>query len=221
MSTIPSRIVKVASAPRRRPAAAVLDHGERLLVLGLYAWLVYRILAAYAVEGGAANLLLLPSEGLVVFFTLVRRGTRDISGRTIDWLLAFGATTAPLLASPAQGGKLLVLQAVAATIMLSGIMVQVHAKLVLGRSFGCVAANRGVKLSGPYRFLRHPMYAGYLLTHVGFLLANLSAWNIGIYLMCYCLQVPRLLAEERLLRSDDRYRKYLRTVRYRLIPGVF
>ena len=105
--------------------------------------------------------------------------------------------------------------------MLAGFFIQVCAKLALGRSFGCVAANRGLKFAGPYRFVRHPMYLGYLLTHVGFLVVNASAWNVATYVICYGLQVPRLLAEERWLGRDERYRKYARVVRFRLIPGIF
>ena len=45
-------------------------------------------------------------------------------------------------------------------------------KLTLGRSFGLMPANRGVVSSGIYRFVRHPIYAGYLITHVAFLAAH-------------------------------------------------
>jgi len=92
---------------------------------------------------------------------------------------------------------------------------------VLGRSFGVVPAHRGLKLAGPYRFVRHPMYAGYLLSHLAFLTMNCTWWNVGVYAVLYGLQVPRLLAEERLLDTDLRYRAYRTKVRYRLIPGIF
>jgi protein-S-isoprenylcysteine O-methyltransferase Ste14 len=106
-------------------------------------------------------------------------------------------------------------------LMLIGMIVQVHAKIVLGRSMGCVAANRGLKFYGPYRFVRHPMYAGYLIIDVAFVLMNPSDWNCGIYALCYAAQIPRLLAEERLLSQDSQYKEYRADVRYRLIPGVF
>jgi protein-S-isoprenylcysteine O-methyltransferase Ste14 len=207
-------------AARRAWIIRILEGAERGLVLGLYGWLVVRMVAAYLAEGSVANLTLLPSEGLVVAFMLIRRTTRDISVRPADWLLAFGATAAALLADPGIG-RALVPPAAGAILMLMGLLVQVHAKLVLGRSFGCVAANRGLKLAGPYRFVRHPMYAGYLLTHVAFFLMNPTGWNLAVYGICYGLQVPRLLAEERLLRRDTCYASYMAAVRYRLIPGVF
>ena len=111
--------------------------------------------------------------------------------------------------------------AVGACMMLVGIVVQVAAKLTLGRSFGWAPAHRGLKLSGPYRVVRHPMYAGYLLCHAAFLLMNCTMWNFVSYAACYAAQVPRLLAEERLLRRDERYQTYMTRVRFRLLPGVF
>jgi protein-S-isoprenylcysteine O-methyltransferase Ste14 len=189
-------------------------------VLGLYGWLVARLLTSYWSNGGIGSLLLLPSEGLVVAFILVRRPASDVSRRPGEWLLALAATCSPMLVSAGLGDAL-VPPAVGAALLLMGMLVQLHAKLTLGRSLGCVPAHRGLKLAGPYRFVRHPMYAGYLISHLAFLLMNPTAWNLAAYALCYALQVPRLLAEERLLARDPHYRTYQAAVRYRLIPGVF
>jgi len=102
-----------------------------------------------------------------------------------------------------------------------GALIQLHAKLTLGLSFGCVPAHRGLKLAGPYRFVRHPMYAGYLIGHVAYLLINPTGWNVAIYALCYCLQIPRILTEERILGRDPAYRAFSQRVRYRLLPGIF
>jgi protein-S-isoprenylcysteine O-methyltransferase Ste14 len=198
----------------------LLDGGERLMVLALYAWLVRRMILGYMARGDAIDLLVLPSEGIVVVFLLLRRGAREISKRPGDWLLATLATCAPLLIAPAETGPLVPVT-LAASVFLMGLFVQVHAKINLGRSFGCVAANRGVKRSGPYQFVRHPMYAGYLLSHVAFLSLNPSLRNLALYTIGFGFQIPRLLAEERLLGLDPAYREYQQAVRYRLIPGLF
>lgn len=105
--------------------------------------------------------------------------------------------------------------------MTVGLVVSVAAKLTLRRSFGLVAANRGVIVSGPYRLVRHPMYAGYLMIHVGYLLSGPNAWNVFIYALTTGLQIVRILAEERVLKADPLYQQLCLKVRYRLVPLVF
>jgi protein-S-isoprenylcysteine O-methyltransferase Ste14 len=216
-----------AKAPPAAPAPAapfsgtgvLLDLLEQLGMLALFGWLAARLLSGFLQTGELANLLLLASEGLVVFFFLIRRRTAEISRDPAEWLVALGATTAPLLAAP--GGHQWFPPLAAAPALLMGLIVQLHAKLVLGRSVGLVPAHRGLRISGPYRFVRHPMYAGYLLTHVGFWALNPTAWNLSVYLLAWSCQVPRLLAEERFLGRDAAYREYRRRVRFRLLPGIF
>jgi protein-S-isoprenylcysteine O-methyltransferase Ste14 len=105
--------------------------------------------------------------------------------------------------------------------MLTGLYIQISAKLILGRSFGILAANRGIKVDGPYRVIRHPIYAGYTVTHIGFLLAFPSLWNAVLYSTELAIQITRLLREEFLLKQDQTYRDYASRVRYRLIPMIF
>jgi protein-S-isoprenylcysteine O-methyltransferase Ste14 len=210
---------KLATEPRTALAASC-DLAERGIVLSVYLVLVARIVTQVWNSGELTNLLLLPSEGLVVVFLLLRRRTNDISLNWKDWLLALSATLAPMFVEPGTGAAVVPL-ALAAVLALAGLVVQVLAKIALGRSFGCVPAHRGLKLSGPYLLVRHPMYAGYLISHVAFLLVNPTPHNLLTYAVCYALQIPRLLAEERLLAMDPKYREYQTTVKSRLIPGVF
>jgi isoprenylcysteine carboxyl methyltransferase (ICMT) family protein YpbQ len=205
--------------PARRLDQA-LDGLERMLVLILYGWLVFRIVKNFAPDNGAVDLLLLLSEGLVVFYFLIRRRALNISRRPVEWLAAMIATCAALLVLPEPGQGLVPLQ-LAACVLLAGMIIQILAKITLGRSIGCVPAHRGVKVSGPYRFIRHPMYAGYSLSHLAFLAANPSFWNAAIYAVEFALLLYRLGAEERLLSRDPLYADYRRVVRYRLIPGLF
>jgi protein-S-isoprenylcysteine O-methyltransferase Ste14 len=201
-------------------AGRTYDLLERAIGVGLYLWLVVRVVAGWQRGAGAASLFILPSEGLVLAFLLVRRPARQLSLAPRDWALALTATMAPMLVTPGIG-RPLVSPVVAAVVMVMGIVVQLHAKLILGRSFGCVPAHRGLKLDGPYALVRHPIYAGYLLGHLAFLLVNPTAWNGLAYATCYALQIPRLLAEERFLARDPEYAQYLTRVRWRLMPGVF
>ncbi|RXZ36342.1 isoprenylcysteine carboxylmethyltransferase family protein [Oxalobacteraceae bacterium CAVE-383] len=118
-------------------------------------------------------------------------------------------------------GIQLVPEACAAAVQIVGVLIQIYAKLSLRRSFGLLPANRGVVVFGPYRFIRHPMYVGYCVTDIGFLLANLGLRNLFLVLLQWGVQVVRIMREERLLSKDDTYRQYARRVRYRLIPGLF
>ena len=118
-------------------------------------------------------------------------------------------------------GRGLIHPGIASILMLFGIFLQLHAKITLGRCFGLIPSHRGLKLRGPYRLIRHPMYAGYLLSHIGILCMSPTLWNFCVYAVCYSLQIPRLLAEERILSRDPSYVNYSSTVRYRLFPGVF
>ena len=74
-----------------------------------------------------------------------------------------------LLARPGGDGLPRVLCEV---VQLSGLLVAFLSLATLGRSFGIVAANRGVKTRGPYRFVRHPTYMGYLICYLGYVAEN-------------------------------------------------
>jgi protein-S-isoprenylcysteine O-methyltransferase Ste14 len=212
--------VDVTSVRSRPTVPVLLDLVERLTILALYLWLVARIVASMSEGAGALNGLILISEGSIVFFVLIRRTTLDVSRDPADWFFALAATCAPLFVV-LNPGQSLVPVASAGFIWIVGTILQISAKLTLRRSFGCVPANRGLKLGGPYRFVRHPMYAGYLLCHVAYLLINPNMLNLLLLVLCDCMQIPRLLAEERLLGRDPRYLAYRDEVPWRVIPGVF
>lgn len=125
------------------------------------------------------------------------------------------------LAFRIEPGIRLVPESVAACLQIVGMVIQIAAKLSLRRSFGILPANRGVVVRGPYRFLRHPMYFGYLIKDVGFLLPNFGIQNLFVLVVHWILQLGRIVREEKLLSGDRRYREYMSRVRYRLIVGVF
>jgi protein-S-isoprenylcysteine O-methyltransferase Ste14 len=76
--------------------------------------------------------------------------------------------------------------------------------------------------TGPYAYVRHPMYAGGLLMFLGMPL-QLSSWLglAGLVLLAPLLAV-RIVMEERTLAAElDGYRDYAERVRYRIIPGLW
>jgi protein-S-isoprenylcysteine O-methyltransferase Ste14 len=197
-----------------------LDFTEKIVVTILYSFMAARMVPVVLETGAYPIIVLLVSEAVVVLFVAFRRRTTAISHRTSDWLVGFAGTLAPLLAVPPQGEAIIPI-AYCGLLMLGGFCLQMAAKLTLRRSFGVVAANRSVKISGPYRLIRHPMYAGYVLTHLGFLLSGPNFWNFGLYSLTFGLLVVRVLAEERMLRQDPAYQLLSAKVPYRLVPFVF
>jgi protein-S-isoprenylcysteine O-methyltransferase Ste14 len=93
--------------------------------------------------------------------------------------------------------------------------------LTLWRSFGLVAANRGVVQTGPYRVVRHPIYSGYVVVYAAFILAYPSVRNLASELSATVLIVIRIIAEERVLSADPAYQAFKARVPFRLIPGLF
>lgn len=169
--------------------------------------------------GRLTSLFWMASEGMVVILLVFRRESKTVSRSVSDWVVALGGSFAVLLVRPVE--QALVPDAVGFALQLLGTAFEVCGKAALGRSFGIVPANRGVIVRGPYRIVRHPIYLGYLVTHVGFLLSNCSARNVATYAVAYFFQILRILSEERFLGGDENYRTYRERVRYRLIPGIF
>lgn len=194
----------------------VLDRIEQGLIVILWLALVSRV--AHSLNGYAP--LVLIAETAVMIFTLIRRPTQNISLRFGDWLLAITATAAPLLIQPGVD-RLPALAPLGVVLVLFGNLVQALAKLSLRRSFGIAPANRGIKSDGLYRFIRHPMYAGYLAVHIGLMILMPSLFNLALYTIGWWAQILRLRAEEALLSQDPAYQVFMGKVRYRLVPGVF
>ncbi len=195
-----------------------LDLAEQVVVVVLYGALFLRLWPGGLTLEQLAPLLILPTEGLVVVLLLIRRRTDQISTNWWDWLVAAVGTTLVLLidkgGAPVAGG-------LGPFLMVFGLIIHVGAKLSLWKSFGLVAANRGVRSNGLYSVVRHPMYAGYIISHIGFLLAAPSLWNVAVYAGAWAALVARIYAEERLLNEDAAYGRYRAAVPYRLVPRVF
>ncbi len=117
-------------------------------------------------------------------------------------------------------GVHLIPETVAVGVQITGILIQISAKLTLRRSFGLLPANRGVVVGGPYRIVRHPMYLGYAIRDIGFLLPNFGVQNLAVLALHLGLQFCRIVREERMLSKDNAYQDYTRRVRYRVIFGL-
>ena len=84
------------------------------------------------------------------------------------------------------------------------------------------AADQRVISSGPYAWVRHPMYAAALVMLLGMPLALGSAWGVLLVLALVPLLIWRLMDEERFLVNHlPGYCEYQGRVRYRLLPLIW
>ena len=204
----------------RLATGVVTDALARAIVIVLFSLMSANLFGDFLRTGHVTGLLLLASESLVVVLTIVRR-----HASLVDRSVAGVITTAVSLAGPpllrAFDESNLVPDAVTAVASAAGLGLVIVGKLALGRSFGIAPANRGVVMRGPYVLVRHPIYAGYLLTHAAFLVAHPTPWNVAVIVVADGALVVRALIEERVLGADAEYRSYCRRVGWHLVPGVF
>jgi protein-S-isoprenylcysteine O-methyltransferase Ste14 len=84
------------------------------------------------------------------------------------------------------------------------------------------SADQRVISTGPYAWVRHPMYAAALVLLLGIPLALGSIWGVLIVLALVPLLIWRLMDEERFLVNHlPGYREYQGKVRYRLLPSIW
>jgi protein-S-isoprenylcysteine O-methyltransferase Ste14 len=76
--------------------------------------------------------------------------------------------------------------------------------------------------TGPYRFVRHPGYAGNIPPLFGIVLALGSVWTLIPAAVALIITLIRTVLEDQTLQEElPGYRDYARRVRFRLIPGIY
>ncbi len=172
-----------------------------------------------------------------VFLLLVRLD-QAWQGSLVAWLLSIQAAfTAyriiirkhPEKSSPWQTEMLAWLSAIvplgmivssktSSWLAIPGLLLSIWSLVMLGGSFSISPANRGLVRNGPYRLLRHPMYAGELLSLIGQCLANFILWNCLLLALFGLFLYIRIAKEESIIGEYDRYAQ---VVKWRLLPLVW
>jgi protein-S-isoprenylcysteine O-methyltransferase Ste14 len=192
----------------------------RGIVSGLLLALAANLLSDFEETGRVTGLLLLASELLVAVLMTFRRRTLDVDRSWVSLVLTSISVAGPFFL---RSSTLPSMIPDAATVSLSafGLLIVIAGKVTLGRSFGIVPANRGVVTAGPYSLVRHPIYFGYLLTHIAFVAAHPLLRNMLIVTIADAALVGRALREEQTLEKDERYQAYCRRVAWHVVPGLF
>jgi len=198
----------------------VTDLISRALIVMLFTMLSINLLADFRKTGHVTGLLLLVGEALVVILTVVRRRAVQVDRSVVAGILTMLSVAGPPMLR-ASDVPSLVPDVATAMISAVGLGLVVIGKMALGRSFGLVPANRGIVVRGPYTVVRHPIYTGYLITHIGFFMADPTGWNAAVILTEDTALILRALMEEKVLSADAEYQSYCRRVGWHLVPGVF
>ena len=82
--------------------------------------------------------------------------------------------------------------------------------------------NQIVVSDGPYKVVRHPGYAGAILTLLSTPIMLGSLWAVLPVVFVLCLTIVRTHLEDKTLQEElDGYREYSSRVRFRLLPGIW
>lgn len=202
-----------------RPPPLVLEALMKIMAMAATAWFAVRIWDSYQLSHNPVLLLMLAAETLTMILIVAAKftDTRNFSPIpvVVTMLASFYFFVIGL-----DGGLKLIPDTLSAVVMVVAILWQIYAKIYLGRSFGLLPACRTVVETGPYRIVRHPIYLGYFVAHMGFLLNNFSWWNVKVFALLYLLQFCRIHYEEQVLSKNPQYVEYKNKVKYRFIPFV-
>jgi protein-S-isoprenylcysteine O-methyltransferase Ste14 len=150
-----------------------------LIIWGIF-WIYWLVAAIGAKQGSRSRRLRLP--GLLLVVTLV-----------VDRIFARNGVTTHSL----------VLQVVGMVLFLSGLGLAVWARIYLGQNRGMPMTRKDepeLVTSGPYRYVRHPIYSGLLLAVLGTAVASNIYWLIALVVVgIYFVYSARV--EEQLMTS--------------------
>jgi len=221
MEAVATRISAPTAVRQPYVTSAGLRHALGDCLLGV-SFLLATLPAARGLSfslAGAANVAWLMGAAIMAVMSFARfvPRTASVSLRT---LAATGAMLfLPCLMRPTNPSTG-VLATTGLIFELFGVVLTQVARVYMGRSFGVLPANRGIVSKGPFRWIRHPIYSGWLILSIGYALSYPNDRNIMLIVATLPFMVWRIHQEEAHLSADPEYRRYMDRVRDRLWPGV-
>lgn len=185
--------------------------------------IVFLLFAVAHAQQFAANprlslILMVGMETILVVLFLTRKDADRTLHSWQAWSTTALGTMAPLLLRPTALAEDMLIGQI---IQISAFAFQIAALLSLNRSMGLLPAHRGVKTSGAYSLVRHPLYAGYTIALIGYLINNWSVYNAAVIIGGTAFQMLRIHYEESLLRGYPEYVSFINKTRWRLVPYVW
>jgi protein-S-isoprenylcysteine O-methyltransferase Ste14 len=192
------------------------------------AWAFLGVSAAVIIVGGIGLLKVNPA--VVAERTRTGEGTKDWDRVLTALYGLMGIATLVVAGLDARfgwsGGVPLAVQLAALTLFALGDLFAFWAMWsnVFFATTVRIQDERGhaVATDGPYRYVRHPGYSGWLVCNIVPPLILDSLWAFIPAALTVFIILVRTAAEDRTLREElPGYKEYARQVRYRLVPGVW
>lgn len=157
---------------------------------------------------------------LVVVAYLRRAPAQATASGLLVRVLAVGTCCLPLgLAMSPPTGRL-GQQAVGAVLVFVGTAFSVWSMAHLSRAFSVLPQARHVVSSGPYRFVRHPLYLGETVALLGLALTLAGVWPLVVVALVIAGQIYRAGREEAVLAAQlPEYAAYAART-WRVLPGL-
>ena len=221
MQAVAARLPTPVTIPQSHPTIAGLRRALGDCVLAV-SFLIAMLPAGREISftlAGAANIVWLTGAAIMAVMSFARIAPRSatVNLRTIA---ASGAMLIlPCFMRPIDRSTG-ALATVGLVFELCGVVLTQVSRVYMGRSFGILPANRGIVSKGPFRWVRHPIYFGWLVLSIGYAMSYPNLRNIILIVATLPFMVWRIDQEEAHLRADPEYRGYMDHVVYRLLPGV-
>lgn len=174
----------------------------------------------------------LPS-GLYLLFCVIpvliyvgRPAPRSRDGRVLPRVAGLAGTVMLLVVGVLPQGGMLYrpptwFSGISTTMSVLAFSLAVYGLLYLRRSLSIIPEVRRLVTGGPYRIVRHPLYAAEILAAVAYVMVNPGALEMAVLAPFAAIQLLRSRYEERLLTAAyPEYRRYAQHTR-RLIPLVW
>ena len=108
-----------------------------------------------------------------------------------------------------------------AALISAGAMASAWILIRLRSAFSILPQARALITTGPYRRIRHPLYAAEGIASIGLMLQFAEPWSAGITLIGFACQIVRMHYEEQVLGAAFAEYASYKARTYRLVPGVY
>ncbi len=150
----------------------------------------------------------------------MRQEARVSTKRPLEFLVALASLSYFFAFNPVPTSSA-TLAAIGGLVTSTGALLTLISTHCLGRSFAVLPSLRTVQTSGMYRFVRHPIYMSHVIMEIGIVIGHPSVYNLVVAVVGLAFTLWRIYFEERILKQDETYLRYMATVPCRIIPYVY